>query len=1415
MNRRDNELGKYIKRFKAINIVTMVAIISIILTTVIPTIEGYARTTRMNLKGSYDIKEEAVYLDWDTPNQSEPYTYQVFSKKPHEEEFQSISASNLDLDKVVKALNVFPVNHVQTNGSNYIPKKDTDEVDLAGKPLYRSAMLKEWIGEFGHGKIEVDAINQNDFDADPEKYLKDEEGNYKYDVVAVGFWNINQGQNHFLGDNGMKHLREFTESGRGIMTGHHHMALRELDKGMNKLKDLFGIKFVGEDGWNQRRDTYYDAPVPMDYTSPERSVSPHNSRFWATGNEVIASKRGLLLEYPNYVAQEGRVFKIPTTHNGGDYVTGDVWLEFTNPMSYRAGVPLENPEQLPDGTRGSTNSYLSTFNNTALIQTGHSSLSGGHLYSTEDEKMLVANTIFYLAQLTQDTNLVDRSAMDIYPPYFVNDKVDVIRTDNNIRVSYSDAIDPTKEFEYYVKAIGQDSGVELQSETIKVPQTSGVVGYSYVMDNQPETIPDNKVDTTSRTITIPNNRNQGEYLHISAIDAVGNVSEPLHIDLTESYYRVEGNIFMDEDEDGIKNGEDSWITYHEVSLVDASGRPFLDINNQPYKTTTDSKGYYNFGVFTGARLRLKVAPIENRRITNVPRNVSGNRVYNQVTNPESRLTDIFNISDSRQQISRYAGFTYKDLYYNVEHINIDTGNKITETAHGKLEGTGIRERTLRPLTSSQIPRGYSFNNRYRVENGSIRSGNSFNLNFNDYREEVTITFYYTFDGTEDTTKRFQGDDSGSPLPIDSYTNAGIYTKRGVNGEVTETGMNINSSFILNEYEAPIAMIPTNINVQLLDEEDNTLHTENKSIDNNSIILNNDYLEELQVTSKYGDSREVTGATERINITSHQAPTYNRINITQANMKGTQELREDAIQETNATLGEDEDMNYVGRWVNQPLEIENWTPSGIGGIGTSIEGETIINQSSRVQTSYEVEIYNILEHNYENRVGSDGIEYYEYTGSTLKQGYYPYNNSGEPTSLIRGNNMPIIQTANVDVRDIGIGSYINSEGYRLEEGKITPVQMQVATEVIDDGLQTITGHQTDSVSGEGVDTITGGVSGYSNEDSARRTTVNLYEEIVYLPYTTEEELITQEAVNVGGRVYYVDPYDYAFLPSYRQQTVNEESGKTMQEVEDNVGIHYNTGLLYSELEYSKNRSGIYVSEVDEYESFEQSIPKATVQDKEHMDNVLSDGNEVSPVKYKETPSYKDYMEGNETGMYLPVGGVQASTQLNYKLPIMYSYNTGEFILKDIVAVGRDTGFPVYSTPDLVEEHYKNNYEMDIGNEPSVTDKLVTANKGSIYLIPLNNQGQSLEDEYYVRDYIDKIGTSQVSMVNDKVYTIGKYLYGRGDNTLYSGTRSQVEVGGSFETDQMLGKDLQPIELNYMNGTRLNIGEELADELLKVE
>ena len=55
--------------------------------------------------------------------------------------------------------------------------------------------------------------------------------------------------------------------------------------------------------------------------------------------------------------------------------------------------------------------YLTTWNNTAMIQTGH---SNGN--STEDERKVLANTLFYLKQLTHKTEILDNSARDIADP---------------------------------------------------------------------------------------------------------------------------------------------------------------------------------------------------------------------------------------------------------------------------------------------------------------------------------------------------------------------------------------------------------------------------------------------------------------------------------------------------------------------------------------------------------------------------------------------------------------------------------------------------------------------------------------------------------------------------------------------------------------------------------------------------------------------------------------------------------------------------------------------------------------------------------------------------------------------------------------------------------------------------------------
>ena len=89
---------------------------------------------------------------------------------------------------------------------------------------------------------------------------------------------------------------------------------------------------------------------------------------------------------------------------------GNVWMEFDNPSI----TVLENEVQKDESVllKGPNYKYyLTTWNNTAMIQTGHSNGA-----STEDERKVLANTLFYLKQLTHKTEILDNSARDIADP---------------------------------------------------------------------------------------------------------------------------------------------------------------------------------------------------------------------------------------------------------------------------------------------------------------------------------------------------------------------------------------------------------------------------------------------------------------------------------------------------------------------------------------------------------------------------------------------------------------------------------------------------------------------------------------------------------------------------------------------------------------------------------------------------------------------------------------------------------------------------------------------------------------------------------------------------------------------------------------------------------------------------------------
>ena len=101
-------------------------------------------------------------------------------------------------------------------------------------------------------------------------------------------------------------------------------------------------------------------------------------------------------------------------HTMANVAKGNVWMEFIDTEKFEADSGWQkevNFDTLPKTPEYNYKYYLTTWNNTAMIQTGHSQGK-----STEDERKVLANTLFYLKQLTNKTEILDNSARDIADP---------------------------------------------------------------------------------------------------------------------------------------------------------------------------------------------------------------------------------------------------------------------------------------------------------------------------------------------------------------------------------------------------------------------------------------------------------------------------------------------------------------------------------------------------------------------------------------------------------------------------------------------------------------------------------------------------------------------------------------------------------------------------------------------------------------------------------------------------------------------------------------------------------------------------------------------------------------------------------------------------------------------------------------
>ena len=210
---------------------------------------------------------------------------------------------------------------------------------------------------------------------------------------------------------------------------------------------------------------------------------------------------------------------------------GNIWMELTE-GDYTAHLvnildKIYSDEQAKRELSQGLNIkyYLTTWNNTAMIQTGH---SNGN--STEDERKVLANTLFYLKQLTKKTEIIDNSARDIANPNNPTNITTAVNEDNTTNIRFRRPEDNGSTYEYYVK--GLDGAREFTSDTKSATITTGVKKYKYAVtegDTDPE--PDSWKEAT--TIGETESINIGEvnytgtpkYIHIKSVDGAGNESE--------------------------------------------------------------------------------------------------------------------------------------------------------------------------------------------------------------------------------------------------------------------------------------------------------------------------------------------------------------------------------------------------------------------------------------------------------------------------------------------------------------------------------------------------------------------------------------------------------------------------------------------------------------------------------------------------------------------------------------------------------------------------------------------------------------------------------------------------------------------------------------------------------------------------
>lgn len=420
-----------------------------------------------------DNANNMVRLNWTSSQAGQEY-YMVYQKETggsELDEYQSIP-----LKKDIKVLNVYP--------------------DVAG-----SDGLQAWMQTYGNPNgytMQVDKIAMSDFNGDDssrnyEHYLaKNPNGSYNYDVLYFGAWDVNN--RHDLIARSHAAVEAFIQYGGGVLVGHDTASFNH----------QYFIDIAQK---------YLNMSVNFQEGYPNPSIPPTGS------DQVIIQRRGFPMNYPYALGDVGTILSTPTSHSYFQFARGDVWFKYAN-INWGWDVELTSYEN----QKGTNNFYLTTWNNAAMIQTGHSMGQ-----AREDEQKILANTLFYLGQISTDNSFDDRMSQDVAAPDAVAGSSLVVSSGiaaGKQLLSWAEAADHGSSYSYYLKAISYIDGTSRVSDETEATVTTGVKGYAIKIDTDSSDVdPGNVVTTTTNSFETENLQpGVTYYAHIKTIDNAGNVS---------------------------------------------------------------------------------------------------------------------------------------------------------------------------------------------------------------------------------------------------------------------------------------------------------------------------------------------------------------------------------------------------------------------------------------------------------------------------------------------------------------------------------------------------------------------------------------------------------------------------------------------------------------------------------------------------------------------------------------------------------------------------------------------------------------------------------------------------------------------------------------------------------------------------